>query len=123
MRQGRFAGRELAALSQGELLDLLAEAGISDPQSSSLLEAYLDRRFPDWREAEREGPAAAGSAGMGEQEALEILGLQKGAGPDAIKEAHRRLMTKVHPDSGGSNFLAAQINRAKDLLLGKAHGD
>ncbi|MEZ5907108.1 MAG: DnaJ domain-containing protein [Geminicoccaceae bacterium] len=125
VRQGRFAGSELGDLGLGELLELLAEAGRTDPQSSSLLEAYLDRRFPDWREAAQEGPAAAGGAGMDEQQALDILGLQKGAGPDEIKEAHRRLMTKVHPDSGGSNFLAAQINRAKDLLLGAArsHGD
>jgi hypothetical protein len=122
VRQGRFAGSELGDLGLGELLELLAEAGRTDPQSSSLLEAYLDRRFPDWREAAQEGPAAAGGAGMDEQQALDILGLQKGAGADAIKEAHRRLMTKVHPDSGGSNFLAAQINRAKDLLLGAARG-
>ncbi|MEZ5863603.1 MAG: hypothetical protein R3D25_05820 [Geminicoccaceae bacterium] len=77
MRQGRFAGRELAALSQGELLDLLAEAGTERPAEHQPARSYLDRRFPDWREAEREGPAAAGSAGMDEQEALEILGLQK----------------------------------------------
>lgn len=122
VRQGRFAGSELGDLGLGELLELLAEAGRTDPQSSSLLEAYLDRRFPDWREAAKEGPAAAGGAGMDEQQALDILGLEKGAGADAIKEAHRRLMTKVHPDSGGSNFLAAQINRAKDLLLERAGG-
>lgn len=122
VRQGRFAGRDLAELRRGELLELLAEADRTDPQSTSLLEAYLDRRFPDWREAREEGPAAAGGAGMDEQQALEILGLEKGAGPDEIKEAHRRLMTKVHPDSGGSNFLAAQINLAKDRLLGETRG-
>ncbi len=57
---------------------------------------------------------------MDEHEALQILGLERGASADAIKKAHRRLMTKLHPDSGGSNFLATQINQAKDLLLGKA---
>jgi len=120
VRQGRFAGRQLADLGLAELLDLLAEAARADPRSTSLLEAYLDHRVPDWREAEQSGPTTAGSAGMDEQQALEILGLAKGAGPDEIREAHRRLMTRLHPDSGGSNFLAAQINQAKDLLLGDA---
>ncbi len=119
VRQGRFAGRPLADLGLAELLELLAEAARSDPRSTSLLEAYLDRRFEDWREAEPAGSAATGAGGMDEQQALDILGLAKGAGPDEIREAHRRLMTRLHPDSGGSNFLAAQINRAKDLLLDK----
>lgn len=120
VRQGRFAGHPLADLGLAELLELLAEAARSDPRSTSLLEAYLDRRFEDWREAEPAGSAATGAAGMDEQQALDILGLAEGAGPDEIREAHRRLMTRLHPDSGGSNFLAAQINRAKDLLLDKS---
>lgn len=124
---GRFAGRELGTLELGELLELLEEAGRRDPQSTGLLEAYLDRRFPDWRETGRDGRRGAGSGRAGpaadddmdEAQALSILGLERGAQPEEIKQAHRRLMAKLHPDRGGSTFLATQINRAKDLLLEK----
>jgi hypothetical protein len=133
VKTGPFAGRDLGSLERHDLLDLLAEAERIDTQSASLLEAYLDRRFPDWREPAAEGAgsggrgwggrqgggAAAASDGMDEAEALQILGLEPGAEAEEIRQAHRRLMAKLHPDSGGSNFLAMQINRAKDLLLGK----
>ena len=133
VKTGPFAGRDLGSLARHDLLDLLAEAQRIDTQSASLLEAYLDRRFPDWREpaagggsgggwgGQRDGSRGAGSTSgdMDEAEALQILGLEPGAAPEEIRQAHRRLMAKLHPDSGGSNFLAMQINRAKDLLLGK----
>ena len=51
------------------------------------------------------------------EEAYAILGLAPGADAEAIKEAHRRLMVKLHPDHCGSNYLATKINRARDVLL------
>jgi hypothetical protein len=54
---------------------------------------------------------------MDRAEALRVLGLAEGASDADIKEAHRRLIAGLHPDHGGSDYLAAQINRAKDILL------
>lgn len=130
VKTGRFAGRDLGSLERADLLDLLSEAQRVDTQSTSLLEAYLDRRFPDWREVEQPGSSGGGQQGggstandaMDEDEALQVLGLEPGADPEAIRQAHRRLMAKLHPDSGGSTFLAVQINRAKDILLDKVAG-
>ncbi|WP_051953640.1 hypothetical protein [Methylocapsa aurea] len=57
---------------------------------------------------------------MSAEEALEILGIKPGAAPTAIQAAHRRLQQLVHPDRGGTNYLAAQIDRAKKTLLAEA---
>ena len=115
--QGRFHGRPLATLGHPDLLSLLQEVA-ADPDSRGLLEAYLDRRWPDWRD--QAGPAAARTASSGqmdEAESLRILGLKSGASAADIKDAHRRLMTQLHPDRGGSDYLAAKVNAAKDFLL------
>jgi DnaJ domain len=124
VRQGRFAGRSLGSLGLAELLDLMAECQRDDPRSVALIETYLDRRQPDWRDHAagstqgHDHSAAAGATGtMDEATAWSILGLTPGASAAEIKAAHRRLMTKLHPDHGGSDYLAAQLNQAKDLLL------
>lgn len=121
---GTYAGREVGSLNLAELLDLLAECE-ADEDSVRVLEAFLDRTHgPAWRaegEAEAEAGAKRGGGWGGAmtfEEAWEILGLEPGAGEDEIKEAHRRLMAKMHPDRGGSTYLAAKLNQAKDLLLG-----
>jgi hypothetical protein len=67
----------------------------------------------------RQGRAARPGA-MTEKEAYEILGLDAGAGADAIRAAHRSLIKRLHPDAGGSGALAARVNEAKDILL-KSH--
>jgi hypothetical protein len=118
---GRYEGKMLSAMSRADLLDLHGEL-VSDGESLQLLETYLDGRFPAWRENaktdmhDRQG-ATPGSGAMTEQEAYQILGLEAGASAAEVRKAHRRLMQRVHPDLGGSSFLAARINQAKDVLL------
>lgn len=123
IRAGAYAGKALDDLSEPELLRLYEDIG-GDADSAALLEAYLDRRFAGWRE-NVEGDRAAGTGGtsnagpMTDQQAYEVLGLLPGASEAEIRAAHRRLMKRVHPDQGGSTFLAAKINQAKDWLLSK----
>ena len=115
VKAGQFAGRDLATLTLAELLALLQECQAADADSVALLEAWLDRTHPDWRS---EPAAEPRSGAMTRAEALEILGLAEGADEDAIRAAHRRLMRSAHPDQGGSAWLAARINAARDFLLG-----
>jgi hypothetical protein len=120
--QGAFEGRTLSNLKLDELLDLLGECARADEQSARLVEAYLDRAgHDDWRErmdARHGARGAAGMTDMSPDQAREILGVGPAATREEIKEAHRRLMQMNHPDRGGSTFLAAQINLAKEVLLG-----
>lgn len=112
---GDFAGATLDGLSVQQLLHLWQECQ-SDTQSVAVLEAYLDRIHGSaWREHGRqEAPANTNDV----QEACNILGVKPGATPEQIKAAHRRLMQRMHPDHGGSEYLAARINWARDFLLG-----
>jgi hypothetical protein len=119
--QGRWKGRRLSELSVEGLLDLLAETRVQDPDGAQLVEAYLDRARPEWRDAAGEAKTAQAppsSAAMTREEACRILGVEPNADEAAIRDAHRRLMMKLHPDLGGSSYLAAKINQAKDVLLG-----
>jgi hypothetical protein len=120
---GSFAGWALDDLDEPQLRRLHTELA-EDAESLRLFEAYLDRRKPGWREdveGDRDaGPRRPPDAGaMTDEEAYQILGLAPGAGEADIRAAHRRLMFGVHPDQGGSTFLAAKINEAKDRLLGQ----
>ena len=115
---GRRAGASLDSLELTSLLELLTEF---DDDSRALLTAYLDRREPGWREHANTDAAAGQGAPrdgkMTEEQAYQVLGLAPGASADAVAQAHRTLMKKLHPDQGGSTYLAAQINAAKDVLL------
>ncbi|MDI3325613.1 DnaJ domain-containing protein [Pontibacterium granulatum] len=119
---GPLQGRELGNLSEQEFIQLLTYCRQHDAESARLLEAYLDKRFGDsWREDDpghqHHQNHASDSGPMSRDEAYNILGLKPDADEKSIIEAHRRLMQKVHPDRGGSDYLAAKINQAKDLLL------
>ncbi|MER2534567.1 MAG: DnaJ domain-containing protein [Rhizobiaceae bacterium] len=118
---GRHESRRLSGMELDDILDLYAELA-ADAESRQLLEAYLDGRFPVWREDlhadVRDGKRVApGSGAMTKEEAYKVLGLETGASAADIRKAHRRLMQRLHPDLGGTSFLAARINEAKDILL------
>ncbi len=124
---GTMRGRIIAGSHQGQVLEALSVKTLAglldafDEESRALLVAYLDRRDAGWSEYAQghadAGRAAASSGKMTEQEAYQILGVEPGAGADAISRAHRTLMKKLHPDQGGSNYLAARVNEAKEILL------
>jgi DnaJ domain len=117
---GKYEGMSLDALDPLTLASLI---GGIDSDSRQLLMAYLDRREPRWREnaqydaAAGDGNNAAPSGKMTKEEAYQILGIAPGASADEIGRAHRSLMKKLHPDQGGSTYLAARVNQAKDVLL------
>jgi hypothetical protein len=116
---GRYEGADLDSLDPATLIGFLGDI---DGDSRQLLMAYLDRREPRWRE-NAQGYAAAGSGAppsggkMTKEEAYQILGLQPGASAQDVARAHRSLMKKLHPDQGGSTYLAARVNEAKEVLL------
>lgn len=116
--EGEFSGKSLQSLSLVELQQLLEKLREQDAESAALLIAYLDRVHPEWSGGESQQHGYTPKDGdMDEQEAREILGVSEAASRDDVIEAHRRLMQKMHPDRGGSDYLAQQINRARDLLL------
>ncbi len=120
--KGPFEGRLLEEMPVDDIISLLHECRIHDPQSAEVLETYLDRiHGAEWRNASGadndDTPPAGVDGSMTHAQALEILGLQPGATDEEIRTAHRGLLKANHPDRGGSTWLAAQINRAKDLLL------
>ena len=121
VRDGTFKGMELASLTTAQLVELLNVCRLEDIDSERVLEAFLDRNRPDWRDFDKDGDRPHGhthKTTMDRTEAFLILGLTADASRDDIKAAHRKLISGMHPDHGGSDYLAAQINQAKDILLG-----
>jgi hypothetical protein len=121
--KGTFNGKFLQRLSDEEALRFYAEAGAADSETARLLEAYLDRRLgAEWR-TKASGKKSSSqnrsrsSSAMTREEACSVLGLSSGASDDEVRDAYKRLMKNLHPDRGGTDYLAAKINEAKDLLL------
>jgi hypothetical protein len=123
---GAYKGRMLTSLGAHEALHLAHDLSRIDPQGLTLIAQDLDRRASGWREHvqfdTQAGQGGASPAGpeMRDDEAYQILGLEAGAGEEAIRAAHRALIARLHPDRGGSNHLAALVNRAKDVALAAA---
>ncbi|MGJ3258967.1 MAG: DnaJ domain-containing protein [Rhodospirillales bacterium] len=123
VRKGRHEGATLSTLSLDQLLELFDDYSAEDGESARLLAAFLDRMHPDWREERRGGAEQGGDAfeeqagRMSRAEAYRILGVEESADEAEIKSAHHRLIAGLHPDRGGSAYLAAKINEARDVLL------
>ena len=123
VRTGMYEGAHLSDLNLQQLLDLYQDYAGHDSESARLLGAYLDRMHPDWRDqpsgtGQNEDEAfAQGSGTMSRAEAFRILGIDETADEAEIKAAHHRLIAGLHPDRGGSAYLAAKINEARDVLL------
>jgi hypothetical protein len=129
---GKMHGTVLAGPDEGKSLDSMTTPHCEalhdlwcgdDPQGARLMEAYLDRRFAGWRAAAQNQShpgrrrTSRRSGTMSEDEAYEVLGLQKGASEEEVVRLHHSLMKKLHPDHGGSTDLAARVNEAKDTLM------
>jgi len=121
---GSYRNRRLSELTLEQLLEVRERCLVDDSDGVALIEAYLDRFHSDWRSkdagaqsSEKTAPQRASTA-MTREEAYKVLGLAPGASNTDIREAHHRLMIKLHPDHGGSDYLAAKINLARDILLG-----
>ncbi len=129
---GKMRGTVLAGPDEGKSLDAMTRPQCEalhdlccrdDPEGARLMEAYLDRRFAGWRATSQNqrhpgrGRARRRAGTMSEDEAYEVLGLQKGASDEEVARSHRSLMKKLHPDHGGSTDLAARVNEAKDVLM------
>lgn len=111
---GRQEGRALSDLSHIEIRELYL--ALKETESRRLMEAYADRYHPKILGPKPEDSSAV-SPEMTHGRALKVLGLSTGATKDEIVVAHRRLIQRMHPDRGGSSFLAAELNAAKKFLM------
>lgn len=130
VQEGPFAGEQLSGLPMEDVISIFRDAAAADQASAQVLQAYLERMHGDaWRSRAGQAGASSGTSSgeesgaaragpMGAAEARSILGVDANASDDEIKRAHRRLMKQFHPDHGGSDYLAARINEAKEVLLG-----
>ena len=113
---GRHNGKKLTELSLAELNELSQEFKQADKESYILLQAYLIRTGKSNNQSDNQYKPSNFND-LSNNEAYEILGLPASASEDEIIKAHKRLMQRIHPDRGGSDYLAAKINAAKDQLI------
>lgn len=120
---GNYADRKLSELTLDEIKSYYQFCSTEDPRALKLIAAFIQKEMPEqWTTGPWYGQASSNvnaDQGMTTQEALDILGLEAGADREKITHAHKRLMTKLHPDKGGNDYLATRINQAKDFLLAK----
>ncbi|ETN92413.1 DnaJ domain protein [Gammaproteobacteria bacterium MOLA455] len=116
---GEFAGRRLSDLSASEAQTLSDSLRKTDRESFVLMQAYMMRSGRGGDEQSQYDSSANSFSDLSDDEALKILGLESGASKEDIGKAHKRLMQRLHPDRGGSDYLAAKINAAKDQLLSR----
>jgi len=116
--EGRFKGEKLQSMNITRLCELLQECQQQDTESAGLLIAYMQRIHPDWKaDTDKAAHYTPDTSTMTEQQARDVLGVSESAKKAEIIKAHKRLMQKMHPDRGGSDYLAVQINKAKEVLL------
>lgn len=111
IKEGEFKGRGLSSLSKPEVDKLLSELKVNDPKGFGILNVVINQSYQHSQNTS--------SSQMSEEEALSILGLQKGASSDEIKNSYYDLMKKFHPDKDGNNYLSNLISEAKNKLLNK----
>ena len=116
---GEFEGQDLESLSDDQLRDVYAS--LREEESKRLLEAYVARHRPHLNETANDSNEQSDGQGMSMKRAADVLGVEVDASKEEIIAAHRRLMDKLHPDKGGSSFLAAELNAAKQVLLDADH--
>ena len=117
--EGEFSSKQLSELTQEQLIEISHRYNIDSPDSARLINAYMRFRFQQKSQNKHQHEAGPTENTLTKKEALDILGLDASAQDKDIIKAHRSLMQKVHPDRGGSDYLAAKINQAKDFLLSK----
>ena len=109
IKEGEFKGRGFSSLSKLEVDKLLSDLKVNDPRGFSILNVVINQSYQQSQNTS--------SSQMSEEEALSILGLQKGASPEEIKKSYYNLMKKFHPDKDGNNYLSNLISEAKNKLL------
>jgi DnaJ domain len=122
---GKHRDKLLSKLTLEQLLEVREDCLAEDAEGVPLIEAYLDRiHGAGWRSADSSQRSSdntsskRASTAMTREEALQVLGLAPGASDAEIREAYHSLIQKLHPDHGGSDYLAAKVNQARDVLLG-----
>lgn len=115
---GTFKGKTLSELTREDIQALYQECTQRDPEGVRLLQAFISRRFGDQGDDQSDKTQADYTNSVtSSHEAREILGVGEDATREDIIASHRRLMGKLHPDKGGSTYLATKINAAKEVLV------